>query len=72
MIFFSSCRATEFFSYLLNYVDFPVKIIHESHKQQRPSTTLSWLLDKGILLCTDVVQRGRLIIQYNSLNSKTY
>ena len=60
MIFFSSCKAVEFYSYLLNYVDIPVKAIHGGHKQQKRSTTYLEFLnsDKGILLCTDVAQRG--------------
>ena len=60
MIFYSSCKAVEFYSYLLNYVDIPVKAIHGGHKQQKRSTTYLEFLnsDKGILLCTDVAQRG--------------
>jgi ATP-dependent RNA helicase DDX18/HAS1 len=60
MVFFSSCKAVEFFSCLLNYVDVPVKAIHGGHKQQKRSATYLEYLnsDKGILLCTDVAQRG--------------
>jgi ATP-dependent RNA helicase DDX18/HAS1 len=60
MVFFSSCKSVEFFSNLLNYVDVPVKSIHGAHKQQKRSTTYLEFLnsDKGILLCTDVAQRG--------------
>jgi ATP-dependent RNA helicase DDX18/HAS1 len=80
MVFFSSCRAVEFFSYLLNYVDVPVKSIHGGHKQQKRSTTYLEFLnsDKGILLCTDVAQRGLdfpdvdWIIQYDPPKGNTY
>jgi ATP-dependent RNA helicase DDX18/HAS1 len=60
MVFFSSCKAVEFYSYLLNYVDITVKAIHGAHKQQKRSATYLEFLssDKGILLCTDVAQRG--------------
>jgi ATP-dependent RNA helicase DDX18/HAS1 len=60
MVFFSSCKSVEFFSNLLNYVDVPVKAIHGAHKQQKRSTTYLEFLnsDKGVLLCTDVAQRG--------------
>jgi ATP-dependent RNA helicase DDX18/HAS1 len=78
MVFFSSCKSVEFYSYFLNYVDLPVKAIHGGHKQQKRSTTyLEFLgIDKGILLCTDVAQRGLdipdvdWIIQYDPPHSK--
>jgi ATP-dependent RNA helicase DDX18/HAS1 len=78
MVFFSSCKSVEFYSYLLNYVDIPVKAIHGGHKQQKRSTTYLEFLgqEKGTLLCTDVAQRGLdipdvdWIIQYDPPHSK--
>jgi ATP-dependent RNA helicase DDX18/HAS1 len=60
MVFFSSCKSVEFYSYLLNYIDIPAKAIHGGHKQQKRSTTYLEFcnMEKGILLCTDVAQRG--------------
>lgn len=60
IIFFATCKEVEFYSDLLNYVDIPVKAIHGEHKQQKRSTTYIEYCssDKGILLCTDVAQRG--------------
>lgn len=74
MVFFSSCNAVKFFSYLLNYVDVPVKEIHGNQKQKKRTTTYSEfiLANKGVLLCTDVAQRGLdipkvdWIIQYDA------
>lgn len=78
MVFFSSCKSVEFYTSLLNYVDVPVKSIHGGHKQQKRSTTYLEFLnsDKGILLCTDVAQRGLdfpdvdWIIQYDPPHGK--
>ena len=60
IIFFSTCKEVEFFSNLLNYVDVPVLSISGDYKQQKRSTTFIEFcsLEKGILLCTDVAQRG--------------
>ena len=60
MVFFSTIKAVEFYSALLNYVDIPCKAIHGDQKQQKRSTTYLEFcgLEKGILLCTDVAQRG--------------
>jgi ATP-dependent RNA helicase DDX18/HAS1 len=60
MVFMSSCNAVKFYSDLLNYVDIPVKDIHGRQKQQkRMSTYFEFCETKaGILLCTDVAQRG--------------
>lgn len=60
MVFFSTIKAVEFYSALLNYVDIPCKAIHGEQKQQKRSTTYLEFcgLEKGILLCTDVAQRG--------------
>jgi ATP-dependent RNA helicase DDX18/HAS1 len=77
MVFFSSCKSVEFYSYLLNYVDIPVKSIHGGHKQQKRSTTYLEFVNssKGVLLCTDVAQRGLdipdvdWIIQYDPPHS---
>jgi ATP-dependent RNA helicase DDX18/HAS1 len=60
MVFFSTIKAVEFYSYLLNYVDTLCMSIHGDQKQQKRSTTYLEFcnLEKGILLCTDVAQRG--------------
>ena len=60
IVFFSTCKEVEFYSSLLNYVDVPVLSITGEYKQQKRSTTFMEFcsLDKGILLCTDVAQRG--------------
>jgi ATP-dependent RNA helicase DDX18/HAS1 len=60
MVFMSSCNAVKFYSDLLNYVDIPVKDIHGKQKQQKRTTTYFEFCqaEKGILLCTDVAQRG--------------
>jgi len=58
----------------LNYVDVPVKEIHGNQKQKKRTTTYSEFLlaKKGVLLCTDVAQRGLdipkvdWIIQYDA------
>lgn len=74
MVFFSSCNAVKFYSYLLNYVDIQVKEIHGNQKQKKRTSTYSEFLiqKKGVLLCTDVAQRGLdipnvdWIIQYDA------
>ena len=60
IVFFSTCKEVEFFSSLLNYVDVPVLSITGDYKQQKRTTTFmeSCGMEKGILLCTDVAQRG--------------
>ena len=60
IIFFSTCKEVEFFSTLLNYVDCPVLSLTGDYKQQKRSSTFLEFcsLQKGILLCTDVAQRG--------------
>ena len=60
LVFFATCKEVEFYSALLNYVDVPVLSITGEYKQQKRSTTFMEFcsLDKGILLCTDVAQRG--------------
>lgn len=60
MVFMSSCNAVKFYSDLLNYVDIPVKDIHgKQHQQKRTSTYFDFCeAETGILLCTDVAQRG--------------
>ena len=60
MVFMSSCNAVKFYADLLNYVDIPVKDIHGKQKQQKRTSTYFEFCqaDKGILLCTDVAQRG--------------
>lgn len=76
LIFFSTCKEVEFFASLLNYVDVPVLSITGEYKQQKRSTTYMEFcsMDKGILLCTDVAQRGLdipdvdWVIQYDPPN----
>lgn len=60
IVFFSTCKEVEFFSSLLNYVDVPVLSITGEYKQQKRSTTYMEFcsMEQGILLCTDVAQRG--------------
>ncbi len=60
IVFFSTCKEVEFFSSLLNYVDVPVLSITGDYKQQKRTTTFMEFcgMEKGILLCTDVAQRG--------------
>ena len=60
LVFFATCKEVEFYASLLNYVDVPVLSITGEYKQQKRSTTFMEFcaLDKGILLCTDVAQRG--------------
>jgi len=60
IVFFSSCKEVEFYTHLLNYVDVPVKSTHGGQKQQKRTGTFFEFtnMDTGILLCTDVVQRG--------------
>ena len=60
IVFFATCKEVEFYSSLLNYVDVPVLSITGEYKQQKRSTTFMEFcaLEKGILLCTDVAQRG--------------
>lgn len=60
MVFMSSCHAVKFYSDLLNYVDIPASDIHGKQKQQKRTSTYFEFCqaEKGILLCTDVAQRG--------------
>ena len=60
LIFFATCKEVEYFASLLNYVDVPVLSITGEYKQQKRSTTYMEFcgMDNGILLCTDVAQRG--------------
>lgn len=78
IVFFSSCKEVEFYSHLLNYVDIEVKSTHGGQKQQKRTATFFEFsnMQSGILLCTDVVQRGLdfpdvdWIIQYDPPHSK--
>lgn len=78
MIFFATCMEVQYYSYLLNYVDIPVKDIHGDMKQAKRNTVYYEFFnsDSGILLCTDVAQRGLdfpdvdWILQYDPPNSK--
>ena len=57
IIFFSTCKEVEFFFFFFFYVDVPVLSILGDYKQQK--TFIEFCsLEKGILLCTDVAQRG--------------
>ena len=60
MVFMNCCSAVKFYSDLLNYVDIPVKDIHGKQNQQRRTSTYFDFCqaETGILLCTDVAQRG--------------
>lgn len=60
MVFMSSCNAVKFYSDLLNYVDISVKDIHGKQKQQKRTSVFFEFSEtkKGVLLCTDVAQRG--------------
>jgi len=60
LVFFATCKEVEFYASLLNYVDVPVLSITGEYKQQKRSTTFMEFcsLEQGILLCTDVAQRG--------------
>jgi ATP-dependent RNA helicase DDX18/HAS1 len=78
IVFFASCKEVEFFAHLLNYVDIPAKSTHGGQKQQKRTATFFEFsnMEQGILLCTDVVQRGLdfpdvdWIIQYDPPHSK--
>mgnify|MGYP002626074352 CR=1 FL=1 len=60
MIFFNSCSEVQFFSYLLNYIGIKVLSISGDLKQINRETIYREFFnsEKGILLCTDVAQRG--------------
>lgn len=60
MVFMNCCSAVKFYCDLLNYVDIPVKDIHgKQNQQKRTSTYFDFCsAETGILLCTDVAQRG--------------
>jgi ATP-dependent RNA helicase DDX18/HAS1 len=80
MIFFASCSQVQFYSYLLNYVDIEVKCIHGDMKQVKRNTVFMEFFnsDKGVLLCTDIAQRGLdfpdvdWVIQYDAPNGKLF
>ena len=60
MIFFNSCSEVQFFSLLLNYIGISVLSISGDLKQINRETIYREFFnsEKGILLCTDVAQRG--------------
>lgn len=78
IVFFASCKEVEFYAHLLNYVDIKVVSTHGGQKQQKRTATFFEFsnMEEGILLCTDVVQRGLdfpdvdWIIQYDPPHSK--
>jgi ATP-dependent RNA helicase DDX18/HAS1 len=78
MVFFATCMEVQYFSYLLNYVDIPVKDIHGDIKQAKRNSVYYDFCnsDTGVLLCTDIAQRGLdfpdvdWILQYDPPNSK--
>ena len=60
MIFFNSCKEVEFYSNILNYINIKVKSIHGDLKQSTREEIYKNFceMEKGILLCTDIAQRG--------------
>ena len=60
MIFFNSCSEVQFYSYLLNYIGIEVMSISGDLKQINRETIYREFFnsEKGILLCTDIAQRG--------------
>ena len=60
MIFFNSCSEVEFYSLLLNYIGISVLSISGDLKQINRETIYREFFnsESGILLCTDVAQRG--------------
>ena len=60
MIFFNSCSEVKFFSLLLNYIGISVLSISGDLKQINRETIYREFFnsENGILLCTDVAQRG--------------
>ena len=60
MIFFNSCSEVQFFSLLLNYIGISVLQISGDLKQINRETIYREFFnsENGILLCTDVAQRG--------------
>lgn len=77
MVFFSTCMEVKFYSYLLNYVNITVKDIHGDLKQTKRNQVYYEFCnsDAGVLLCTDIAQRGLdfpevdWIIQYDPPNN---
>ena len=60
MVFFNSCDEVQFYSYLFNYIDIKVKSIHGQLKQKERENIYRnfFNMENGILLCTDIAQRG--------------
>ncbi|KAK6122494.1 hypothetical protein DH2020_043780 [Rehmannia glutinosa] len=60
MVFFSSCDSVKFHSDLLKYIGIDCHDIYGKKKQHNRNSTLEDFrkADKGILLCTDVAERG--------------
>jgi len=60
MIFFNSCDEVQFYSYLFNYINLKVKSIHGQLKQKERENIFRnfFNIENGILLCTDIAQRG--------------
>ncbi|CDP03447.1 unnamed protein product [Coffea canephora] len=60
MVFFSSCDSVKFYSDLLKYIGIDCHDIYGKKKQHKRNSTLDDFrkAEKGILLCTDVAERG--------------
>ncbi|KAK9691362.1 hypothetical protein RND81_09G192400 [Saponaria officinalis] len=60
MVFFSSCNSVKFHSELLRYINIDCLDIYSKHKPNKRQTTMSEFrkAEKGILLCTNVAERG--------------
>ncbi|KAH9603800.1 hypothetical protein KSS87_000578 [Heliosperma pusillum] len=60
MVFFSSCNSVKFHSELLRYIKIDCFDIYSKHKPSKRESTMSDFrkAEKGILLCTDVAERG--------------
>ncbi|XP_074273447.1 ATP-dependent RNA helicase HAS1-like isoform X2 [Silene latifolia] len=60
MVFFSSCNSVKFHSELLRFIKIDCFDIYSKHKSSKRESTMSDFrkAEKGILLCTDVAERG--------------
>ncbi|KAH8885045.1 DEAD-domain-containing protein [Thozetella sp. PMI_491] len=60
IVFLSSCKAVEYYSHLLTYIDFPVLALHGKQKQAKRTATFYEFSnsERGVLIATDVAARG--------------
>ena len=60
MVFFSTCESVKFYSALLRYINMDCLDIYGKQKQQTRNSTFAKFKEakNGILLCTDVFERG--------------